>query len=42
MSWEKNPTTGEVTFTPDDNETLSVFGDANSATVIAEPSAPSF
>jgi hypothetical protein len=42
MSCEKNPTTGEITFTPADDETLSIFGDANSATVIAEPSTPSF
>jgi hypothetical protein len=37
MSWEKNPD-GTITFSPDDNETLDVNGDAIQAVVTALPS----
>jgi hypothetical protein len=40
MSWERDPSDGSVTFTPDDNETLHVSGDAIMATVAVEPSPP--
>jgi hypothetical protein len=40
MSWERNTSDGSVTFTPADDEVLSVSGDATHASVIVEPIVP--